>query len=107
MADITIKRNDQLPSVRATLYDPNGAIDLTDTSVRFRFRSRAKRTLIISGDCSIDSPQTAGKVTYSWRPADTAVAGLYDAEFEITKDGQKITCPNTGMLSLEIVQSNG
>lgn len=103
MADITIKRGDTSPSVSATLTGAGGtAQNLTGATVRFKMRNRLG-AVVINAVCAIVSA-AAGTVRYDWQPADTAVAGYYEAEFEVTLAGGAIgTFPNAGFHTVEIV----
>lgn len=101
MADFTIKRGDTLPSVVATLSDQNGAINLTSAaSVKFIAKSAA---YTITGTCVITTP-AYGVVTYNWGTSDTANAGDYQMEWEITwSAGVVETVPNDGYKTLTIL----
>lgn len=86
-----IKRNDRLPPVTALLRGAdNLPIDLTDaTSIRFICTNG------VDGAAVIESPPTDGRVRYDWGADETADAGQFNAEFEITwNDGRKQTVPN-------------
>lgn len=98
----TIKQSDTSPSLRATLQDSNlSPINLNGASIRFHMKA-------LGGVIKVDQPMTivsaiAGTVKYDWQPADTAVAGTYSIEFEVTYTDLTIeTFPNTGSLALVI-----
>lgn len=100
MADFTIKRNDTRPVLEVQLTDTvNGVttpIDLTAaTGVKLLMRTQGGQTgTAVNSACTfIDRP--TGWIRYTWISADTATAGLYWAEFQITwTDGGVETVPN-------------
>jgi hypothetical protein len=99
----TIKRGDTLPALARTLGDASGAVDLTGASVRFIMRAANRDVVVVDFPAQIVSA-VEGKVSYAWRPEDTAVAGSYDAEFEVTfGDGNILTFPNGGNIRISIV----
>ncbi|MEN8659819.1 MAG: BppU family phage baseplate upper protein [Marivita sp.] len=90
-----IKQNDTFPDLEGVLTDENGTpINLTDaTAVRFHMRD-AEGTVVIDADMTVVSPAD-GTVYYSWQGADTATAGTFEAEVEVTYSTGKIeTFPN-------------
>ena len=100
MADLTVKQHDTWPPVRATLSDASGPIDLTGaTQIKLILKGA---TVTITGNCTVVSAP-AGTVSYTWAAGDTAVAGDYQGEFEITWPGGKVeTVPNDSYLAVTI-----
>lgn len=100
-----IKQNDTTPSIKATLKDGDGTvINLTDASVRFHMRKIDSTTSVVDAAGSVVSPATSGIVQYDWSASDTATAGMYSAEFEITYgDGKIETFPNSDYIRVEIL----
>lgn len=104
MADFTIKRRDTLPPIAATLADADGPIDLTGATVRFHLRNINGTSTVVDAAATVVSA-AAGTVRYDWTVDDTATAGNYVAEWEITfGDGTEMTCPNTGHTSVAIIE---
>lgn len=98
-----IKQNDTTPSLRATLMWSGSAVDLTGASVGFHMRDAYTGTVIIDSPATIVDAAN-GVVEYEWLPADTAVAGLYEGEFEVTfASGEVMTFPNDGHIRIQIV----
>lgn len=96
MTTFTIKQNDRLPKLRATLLDGSGsAIDLTGAGVVFRMRPRAGGALKINASATVVSA-AAGIAEYAWAAGDTDTAGLFDAEFVVTLAGLAQTVPASG-----------
>lgn len=110
MADFTIKRNDRLPKLRATLQQgsPATAIDLTSAvSVKAIFKQVSPGIASFNGACSIITA-SAGIVEYAWGATDTQTSGTYNGEFEITwSTGVTETVPNDSYFTLTIVDDLG
>lgn len=108
MADFSIKQNDTWPVLAFTLSDAAGTVDLTSATT-IRLIMKLGSTTVI-GVCDKDANQVTnrGKGTYTWIAADTATAGPFRAEFEITWSNGKVeTFPNTGYKTIEIVGDLG
>jgi hypothetical protein len=105
---VTIKRNDTHPPIEATLKDANGdPIDLTGAAVKFIMKKTGAVTPILSTAMTIVSP-TEGTIKYEWEAGTTAIAGLYEFEFEITfADTSKLTVPNAEYERLRILEDLG
>ena len=99
----TIKKGDTGPRLLYAL-SPAAEIDLTGATVRFSMRSRVSGTVRISRAAAVIVTATVTPtVAYDWQTADTAVAELCDAEFEVTYAGGKIeTFPNTGFIAVVV-----
>jgi len=99
---IMMKRGDTLPVLERTLqYSSGTAINLTGATVRFKTRNRDTGAVVTNGLCTVVSA-TAGTVSYTWQSADTATAGEYDAEFEVTFPSGVLSVPNFGFLRLSV-----
>lgn len=95
----TIKRNDRLPFLQATLIDRDGdPADLTDAdTIRFLMRAIGDATLKVDSNAvTVLGDPVLGVVEYQWATDDTDTAEEYEAEFEVvyTGDGRKQTFPN-------------
>lgn len=97
------RRNDTYPPIKATLKDSTGAaIDLTGCTVRF-YAKQQGGVKTINGVCTITSA-AGGKVEYAWTSGDVDTAGVFQAEFEITRaDSKKQTVPSDEYVDLRIV----
>jgi hypothetical protein len=111
MADVTIKRNDTWPPLKAVLADDAGPINLAAAaSVTLKMRSS---TVLVSAGSAVITNAAGGEVTYYWKaasvgppavPADTGFVGIYNVEWEITwSAGGVQTVPNSGYSTVEIV----
>jgi BppU N-terminal domain len=103
MADISMKQNDRLPVVNATLRQGGQPIDLTSSTVKFIMADAYDDTVKVNAACSVVSA-VGGTVSYAWAAGDTDTVSSYKAEFQITdSNGKTLTCPNTGHLTVEVV----
>lgn len=104
----TIKQHDTYPAIRATLADQTGPVSLqTASQVRLLLKTKhtsIERTAVIDPD-QITNP---GKVAYTWVTGDTAIAAVYDCEFEVTwGDGTIETFPNDSYNVVEFKRDLG
>lgn len=96
-----IKQGDLTPTLDATLLDPNGnPVNLTGTTVRFHM-TPVGGAILINQSATVVSAAT-GQVRYTWTGTDTATAGNYLAEFEVTTGGVQQTYPNDRYISVII-----
>jgi predicted dehydrogenase len=97
-----LKQNDTSPNIQAQMFDGDGSpVDITNATVRFHVRN-AEGTVIIDEPAVILSA-TDGTVEYGWVAADTATAGTFQAEFEVTYESGKIeTFPNSSYIEIVI-----
>lgn len=103
MASFQIRRNDTLPLLDATCSagDPAVPVDVTGATVRFHMRDESDQLVVDAAGSVVDGPN--GVVRYTWAPADTAVAGVFKGEFQITFPSTKIrTFPNPGAITITI-----
>ena len=99
-----LKTGDTSPVFSVTLKDADGdAVDLTGATVVFNMNNEDDEQVIDRGACTI-LVAASGTVKYSWQTGDTATAGYYSAEFEVTYSDATIeTFPNRGYLEVHIV----
>ena len=80
-------------------------LDLTGATAKFLMRNKTTKVLKVNTTASIDSPPTAGTVSYTWLGTDTDTRGEYDAEFEIDYGGgSKLTVPTETYIAIQIVE---
>jgi len=98
-----IKQNDTSPTMLATLKDGDGTlIELSGSTVRFHMRPLGSDSTTVDAAASVYD-YDAGQVSYAWSASDTATAGLYEAEFEVTNtEGTIETFPNNGYINVEV-----
>ncbi len=100
MPDFYIKKGDTAPPLRVFLRQrDNTAIPLpSGTVVKFHMNDGA----IADGAVTI-LDAVLGKVEYVWQSGDTATAGTFDSEFEITYVGGSIqTVPSKGYIEIQV-----
>ena len=105
-----VKRGDTLPALTLTVTDDGTPVDLTEaTGIRLLVRASADRG---SGDPYLEATladrPANGVLTYAWQAGDTATAGTYRVEVEVTwPDGAVQTFPGAGYGDLRIVPDLG
>ena len=103
MATFIMKQNDTSPSIEATLTDINGtAINLNNSNVRFHMKNLSNSAVVVDAAATITNA-SGGIVRYNWQAADTAKAGIYSCEFEVTYSDASIeTFPNDEQIIVSI-----
>lgn len=107
-----IKQGDTLPNIPFQIFKPDGVTpeDLTgaDVSIVVRTKGGTNATpVLFKKPCDITDALLA-KGVYDWDAGDTAVAGNYEYEFEITwADGNIQTVPVETYLELLIIDDIG
>lgn len=112
---ILMKTGDTAPIVQATLLDADSApVDIAGATVRFVMATSpgggaaVVDAAAVNAQVTTGADGTKGKVTYAWVAEDTATAGSYVAEFEVTfSDGSVQTFPTTGFLDCTISDDLG
>ncbi len=97
-----IKQNDRRPAIRCTLLAANGSVvNLTGATVRFLMGLSGSTALVNQPATVVDAVN--GVVEYAWLPGDTANAGRFQAEFQVThSDGRAETFPNESYIVVQI-----
>lgn len=104
----SLKRGDTGPDLVALLSDEHGLVDPTGKTARFLLRPVGGSTVLGGAMDVVDVPHpsnpatTVKAVRYRFQPADTAVAGDFQAEIELGGDGTVRTFPTTGYLAVTI-----
>lgn len=99
-----IKRGDRSPNLVYTLIPQT---NLTDATVVFNMREKRSGTVIISREpADIVGSPLDGVVAYEWQGNDTAVAGLFEAEFEVIYAVGSVpeTFPNASFIEVRITE---
>lgn len=102
--DFYIKQNDTAPAIAATLKDSTGtAVDLSGASVQFHMNEPDGTSIVDAAATVVDAPN--GRVQYSWSPADTANAGHFLAEWEVTYSTGKVeSFPSDRYLTIDVLE---
>lgn len=96
-----LKRGDTSPALQYSLLP--APIVLTAATVRFSMRPRGSVAPSINRAVAVIEDALAGVVRYDWQVGDTALAGRYEGEFEVTyADGTIETFPNSGFIDIRI-----
>ncbi len=107
MYDLVIKRGDTRSCIKAVLINSDGdPTDLAGCEVRYHMVA-LNRFNVLNRTIHIENAEK-GEVWMVWQPGDTDVAGVYRAEFEVTHpDGRRETYPNSGYISIQILEDLG
>lgn len=105
---ITIKQNDLVPILTATVKDDDGnVVDLTNaSSVVFYMRNQYTGVIKVNGSAAtFVAPRTDGQVQYTWISGDTDTIGDYIAEFLIiwTNGSKQQTAPQASNIYVSIM----
>lgn len=103
MESVTFKQNDLGDTLKATLKDDNGDINVSNASdVRLIANDRDGKNVL--NESVTVTNGSAGEVEYSWSSGDFIEdAGIYRIEFEIEDGtGEVETVPNDGFVTVEI-----
>lgn len=105
MADFSLKANDRLPSIKATLSTGGAPIDLTPaTKVDFIMKGAAPATVPKVNSPAVIVDPAGGVVRYDWKAGDTNTPGSYQAEWEVTwDDGKTQTFPTTSYHTIDVL----
>ena len=106
IATFHLKQNDTSP---ALLYRLDPAVNLAGASVVFNMRPRGGGEAVVDrAAASIEGDPSDGVVRYDWDAQDTAAAGRFEAEFEVTyTDGTVETFPNADFIVVNIMGDIG
>ena len=104
--DWGVKQNDNSPGVSATLKDADGAaINLSGCTVVFNMRLKKTGAIKVDEGTVTIVSATDGTVRYDWQTGDTATAGEYYIEWQITDgSGNVQTVPTNGFDELEVYE---
>jgi hypothetical protein len=107
-SEFTIKRNDTLPALQATLVDVNclgGKLPFNlsaVTAVTFTMVDSCGNAKVLLQPAQIISA-SGGILQYNWQVGDTDTEGVYDGEFQMFfSGGGKMSVPRDTPISIEI-----
>ena len=104
MDSFSIKRGDTGPAIRRSFVTDAGMLEIPEGSrVVFSMAEAITHHLVVNRQpCRIEGD---GTVVYYWQDGDTDIAGLYEAEFDITRPDEAIeTAPNSGFIIINITR---
>lgn len=103
--DVILKRGDTRHAIKAILKDANkDPVDLTNCDVTF-VMAPIGRPAIINRTAYIHDASN-GEVWVVFRPGDTDMSDVYQAEFKVVyPDGKKETFPNFKYIKIKIVKN--
>lgn len=102
---LRMKRGDTAPRFRARLLDGTDPVSLSSASQVLLLMRRSGGPLLSLPLEVEDQTTNPGWVNRAWATADTAVAGAYSAEVEVTWADQTVqTFPASGHASIAIAE---
>jgi hypothetical protein len=109
--NFTIKQGDTTSILSGVVENSGGtAVSIQAATVIFRMAPVSGGTCSVAGTATIDQVDAGldgsiGQLHYSWTPTDTAQAGLYAAEWQVTFSGGAIqTFPNGDPILVRITE---
>ena len=105
METFYIKRGNTSPAIRYALSPTT--VDLTGATVQFQMRARRPRggAPVIDAVAVVVTAAGTPTVEYHWQAGETANAGEYQAEFEVTyANGKTETFPNDEFILVKIAE---
>ena len=97
-----LKRGDTGPSIRLSLDGATQTLIGAEVTFQMRMRGGAQ---VIDAPAVIESFIGTPTVRYDWQPADTAAAGLFEAEMRVRyANGVIETFPNSGFVLVRIAE---
>ena len=107
VAIFTMKRHDTMPLMRLAVTNATTGLpfDFSGASVvRFYMYSKNGDPKVQAA-ATMEGGPTSGILQYAWVGGDTDEAGEFSGEFEVDYGGgKKITMPNTGVLTIRILE---
>lgn len=102
----TIKQGDYGQAIPAICKDSAGAaVDISEAiEVRFHLGAEGSAATVDAVADNLDDGEVAnrGKVSYTFQPGDSATAGDYRAEFEVTWATKRLTFPNDTYITVKV-----
>lgn len=104
MATFHIKEDDESPTLQTTLKNSAGtAVNLTGSSIVMNMKRVGATSRTINGQAVTQDDAANGVISYQFSDTETAVHGVYRAEFVVTySGGRQETFPNEGYTIIQI-----
>lgn len=104
MDEFHLKQGDTSPAILRRLESAQGPLDLTGAKVTFSMQvACGGRVVVDRQECRV---LPDGEVVYYWDAGDTALDGVFDAEFRVTYPDTSVeTVPNGAFLRVVIARS--
>lgn len=108
-ADFTLKAGDTSPDFVGKCLDNAGVpVPTLGATPRFRMKPQVNGLRPLIDTLAVWSDPVKAEATHLWSTADTAVPGLYDAEFHVVwANGKSESFPNDGYVVIEIMPAAG
>lgn len=106
IADLSIGQGTTTPAYQAVITDAYGyPVNLTGATCKLVMRRLQDASPAVSAAMTITNA-TSGAVAYDWSASDTATAGLYQVQVQVTESsGATYNWPNAGYQVVEVIPS--
>jgi hypothetical protein len=102
----TVAVGNTLAPIEGIIKKGDGTIQVLDEStdtVTFSMADQKTGEVIIDKAPAYIADEAGGKVAYDWEAIDVDTPGVFEAEFNLTRNSKKLTFPNDNKIIINIV----
>ncbi|HRU04332.1 MAG TPA: hypothetical protein P5137_00995 [Candidatus Brocadiia bacterium] len=106
MTRFIIRQGETQPALTHTVRREGAVVDLSGATVAFSLYPEGSATPVVASAAATIASAAEGRVRYAWSGEDTATAGAYMAQFEITlPGGATLATPEIGELAVTVEEA--
>jgi hypothetical protein len=104
--DYVLRQGDSGQTITSVCTDEDGAaVNISGATVRFLMAPLTGGDAVLAATAQNENGTNQGQVSYEWEDTDSAMAGHFIAEFEVTfGGGAVVTFPNAGYIVVQITE---